>query len=242
MRAGPKGSTAGSKEGVAVLCLLLNSLYLKMLDVFGMGLLGWVGFGRQMACQTWASLISTIQWASISQMVQAQRVFTSLMASAVSDSIWWRTMPKLETCFLHLASREDLVNIKWPRNLLASSWSWATSMEGAPPLGPEVSTKGEEETCISANVGLSISASSGVLTWEEVSTSLAESSGLRGSGVAMARNPGLFGVELPDPMPEVSRAAQDRSSLTSIVILIWTSALGGSLGGAAGRSRAQNTT
>ena len=39
-RAGPKGSTAGGKEDEAVLSLLLNSLCLQMLDVFGMGLLG----------------------------------------------------------------------------------------------------------------------------------------------------------------------------------------------------------
>ena len=45
--------------------------------------------------------------------------------------------------------------------------------------------------------------------------------------MAKARDPGLFGVELPDARPEVSRTAWDRSSLTSMVILIWPSALGG---------------
>ena len=39
-RAGPKGSTTDGKEGKAVLSLLLNSLCLQALDVFGMGLLG----------------------------------------------------------------------------------------------------------------------------------------------------------------------------------------------------------
>ena len=53
-------------------------------------------------------------------------------------------------------------------------------------------------------MGSSISASSGALTWEEVSTGLAESSSLRGSIVAKAREPGLFGVELPDARPKVS--------------------------------------
>ena len=33
------------REGEAVLSLLLNGLCLQMLDVFGIGLLGWVGFG-----------------------------------------------------------------------------------------------------------------------------------------------------------------------------------------------------
>ena len=60
-----------------------------------------------------------------------------------------------------------------------------------------------------------------------MSTGLAESSSLRGSGVAKARDPGPFGVELLDARPEVSRTAQDRSLLTSMVMLIWPSALGG---------------
>ena len=50
--------------------------------------------------------------------------------------------------------------------------------------------------------------------------------GLRESSVAKAREPGLFGVELLGAMPEVSKVAQD-SSLTSMVILIWPSALEG---------------
>ena len=80
---------------------------------------------------------------------------------------------------------------------------------------------------IFSNMGSSISASSGALTWEEVSTSSAESSSLRGCVVAKARESGLFGVKLPDARPEVSRTAQDKSSLTSMVILTWPSALKG---------------
>ena len=41
-----------------------------------------------------------------------------------------------------------------------------------------------------------------------------------------ARDLGLLGVELLDARPEVSRNVQDRSSLTSMVILIWPSSLG----------------
>ena len=41
---------------------------------------------RKVACWTLASLISAVPWVSASQMVQAQRAFTSLMASIVSDS------------------------------------------------------------------------------------------------------------------------------------------------------------
>ena len=45
--------------------------------------------------------------------------------------------------------------------------------------------------------------------------------------MAKARDPSLFGVELLDARPGVSRTAQDRSSLTSMVMPIWPSALGG---------------
>ena len=64
-----------------------------------------------------------------------------------------------------------------------------------------------------------------------------ESSGLRGSGVAKTRDPGLFGVELPDARPEVSRIAWDRNLLTSMVMLIWPSTLGEGPGGASGQGR-----
>ena len=45
--------------------------------------------------------------------------------------------------------------------------------------------------------------------------------------MAKARDPGLFGVELPDARPKESRTAQDSSLLTSMVMLIWLSTLGG---------------
>ena len=54
----------------------------------------------QAVCWTLALLISTTWWASTSLMVQAQRAFTSLMASVTSDSFWQRAIPKSETCFL----------------------------------------------------------------------------------------------------------------------------------------------
>ena len=56
---------------------------------------------------------------------------------------------------------------------------------------------------------------------------MVESSGLRSTSVTKARELDLFGLELLDAMPEVSRTAQDRSSLTSMVILIWPSTIGG---------------
>ena len=54
-----------------------------------------------------------------------------------------------------------------------------------------------------------------------------ESSRLRDSGAAKARDPGLFGVELLDARPEVSKTAWDSSFLTFMVMLIWLSTLGG---------------
>ena len=66
-----------------------------------------------------------------------------------------------------------------------------------------------------------------MLTREEVTTGLAESSGLRGRVVTKSREPGLYGVELPDTRHKVSNTAQDSSLLTSMVMLIWLSALGG---------------
>ena len=150
----------------------------------------------QVACQTMALLISTAQWVSASLMLWAQRAFDSLMASVVSDSFWQRVIPKSETCFLWWVSIEDLVANKCPRALLASSWSQVTSKEVASLLGPGILTGGEGEAWISSRVGYSSSASFGRLTREEVSTGLMQSSDLRSSGVAKARDPGLFRVEL----------------------------------------------
>ena len=181
----------------------------------------------QVACQIVALLISTTQWASASLIVWAQGAFSSLMALVISDSLLQRAIPKSETCFLWWVSIEDLVTNKYPQTLLASSWSCVTSKEEVSLLGPEVLAGGEGEAWVSSRVGSSMSASSGMLNWEEVSTGLADSSSLRGSGVAKARDSGLFGVELPDARPEVSRTAWDRSLLTSMVMLIWPSTFGG---------------
>ena len=118
----------------------------------------------QAACQTSSSPISTAQLASMFLMVKAQRVFTSLMALVISDSFWQRAIPKSETCFPQGVLIEDLVANKHPRSRLASSLSQVTSKEGAPPLGPGVSTGREGEAWISSRVGSSISRSSGTLT------------------------------------------------------------------------------
>ena len=69
--------------------------------------------------------------------------------------------------------------------------------------------------------------SSGVPTWEDVSTSLGKSSGLGGRNVTQTTGSSLFEAELPDVCPEVSHTAWDKSSLTSVVMLTCPSALGG---------------
>ena len=79
---------------------------------------------------------------------------------------------------------------------------------------------------ISSREESSISASSGALTWDDLSTGLVKSSCLGGRGVTRTMGSSLFGVELLDACPEVSSAAWDRSSLTSMVMLTCPSALG----------------
>ena len=136
-------------------------------------------------------------------------------------------MPSSQTNFCQWASMEDLIDSSSLKALLASSQRWAASEGGAPPLGPGVSDLGEEAVGISYREASSISASSGVLTWDDVSTGWGKSSGLVGRSMTRTMGSNLFGVEFPDACPDVSNAAQDRSSLTSMVMLTSLSAFGG---------------
>ena len=122
---------------------------------------------------------------------------------------------------------EDLVASSSPRALLASFQRWAASEGGAPPLGPGVLAVGEEAVGISSREVSSISASSGVLTWEDVPTGWGKSSGLVGRGVTRMIGSSLFGVEFPDTCPDLSNPTQDRSSFTSMVMLASPSTFGG---------------
>ena len=72
---------------------------------------------------------------------------------------------------------------------------------------------------ISSREASPISASSGVLTWDDVSIGQGKSSGLVGEGVTRTMGSSLFGVEFPDTCPDVSNPTSDRSSLTSMVML-----------------------
>ena len=72
------------------------------------------------------------------------------------------------------------------------------TLGGAPPLGPGVSAVGEVAVGISSREASAISASSGVLTWDDVSTGPERSLSLWGGGVSTTMGFGLFGVEFPD--------------------------------------------
>ena len=136
------------------------------------------------------------------------------MDSAISDSFQQRAMPCSQTNFCQWASMVDLVANCSPKASLASSQRWPASAGGALPLGPGV-------------LASPISASSGVLTWDDVSTGLERSAHLWGRDMSTTTGFSLFGVEFPDAGPDVSNTTWDRSSLTSMVMLTSLSAFGG---------------
>ena len=79
---------------------------------------------------------------------------------------------------------DDLVASSSPRALLAFSWRWPTSLGGVPLLGLGVSAMGEGTVGISSREASPISASSGALTWDDVSTGPERSPCLWGRGVS----------------------------------------------------------
>ena len=145
--------------------------------------------------------------------------FGFLDGCVVSDLFRWRAMPSSQTNFCWWTSMDDLVASSPPRVLLASSQRWLASSVGAPPLGPGVSAVGKEAAGISSREASPISASSGVLTWDDVSTGLERSPGLWGRGVSTTTGFSPFGVEFTHACPDMSNTTQDRSSLTSMVML-----------------------
>ena len=114
---------------------------------------------------------------------------------------------------------DDLVVSSPSRALLASSWRWPASVGGATLLGPSVLAVVEGPAWISSKEASTISVSSGVLIWNDVSTGLERSPNLLGGGVSMTMGFSLFGVEFSDTCPDVSNPTRDRSSLTSMVML-----------------------
>ena len=89
---------------------------------------------------------------------------------------------------------DDLVASSSPRALLASSQRWLASAGEVSLLGPGVSDVGEGVVGISSREASPISASSGALTWDDVSTGPEISSSLWGGGVSMTMRFGLFGL------------------------------------------------
>ena len=80
---------------------------------------------------------------------------------------------------------DDLVASSSPRALLASFQRWSASLVGVLLLGPNVLGMGEGAVGISSREASPISASSGALTWEDVSTGPERSPNLVGRGMSM---------------------------------------------------------
>ena len=76
-------------------------------------------------------------------------------------------------------------------------------------LDPGVAAVGEMVVGTSSREASDISTSFGVLTWDEVSTSLERSLTLWGGDVSTITGIGLFGVDFPDTRPDMSNIAQD---------------------------------
>ena len=122
-------------------------------------------------------------------------------------------MPSSQTTFYLWALMDDLVASSSPRALLAFSQRWFASAGGVPLLGPGVSAMGEMVVGTSSREASAISASSGVLTWDDVSTGLERSLSLWDGGVSMTMGFGPFGVKFPDMSPDVSNFTQAGDSL-----------------------------
>ena len=133
--------------------------------------------------------------------------------------ILMRAMPNSTTNFHQWGSMEDLITSRISQGLVSLFPEMSHIWGRVPLLGLRASTVGEEGAGISSREASSISASLGVLTWDDVSTGWGKSSGLVGKGVTRTMGSHLFGVELPDTSSDVSRTAQDRSSLTPMVML-----------------------
>ena len=174
-----------------------------------------------------ASLIVVEQRVLASWVEQAQMTLASLLDSIVLESFWQRAMPSFQTNFCQWALMDDLVASRSPRAWLPSSQRWSASVGGVPPLGPSVLALGEIAVGFSSREVSPISPSSRALTWDDVSTGLGKPPSLGGGGVSTTMGFSPFWVEFPDTCPDMSNTTQDRSSLTSMVMLNSLSAFGG---------------
>ena len=174
-----------------------------------------------------ASLMATEQAVLASQMVWVQMALASLMDSAVLESFWRSSIPNSQTAFCLQVSMDDLVASSSSRALLAFSWSWPMFAGGVMLLDLGVTAMGEMVVGISPNEASAILTSSVVFTWDEVSNGFGRSFSLWGGGLSMTTGFGLFGVEFPDPWPDLSNIAWGRRLLTSMVMLTSLSSFGG---------------
>ena len=180
--------------------------------------------------QVQVTLVSLIvaEWrASASRVAWAQMALASLMDSIVSESFRWSSMSNSQTTFCLPVLMDDLVASSSSRTLLALSQRWHVSVGWVLPLGPGVSAMEEMVVGTSSREASTISASSGALTWDDVSTGLERDLSLWGGGASMTTGLGLLGVKFPDTWPDVSNIAWDRRLLTSMVMLTSLSSFGG---------------
>ena len=106
-------------------------------------------------------------------------------------------MPSSQTTFHLWALMDDLVASSSSRALLVFSQNWLASPRGTMLLDPGVMAMAEMVVGTSSREASAISTSFGVITWDEVSTSLERSLSLWGGGVSMTTGFGLFGGQVP---------------------------------------------
>ena len=125
-----------------------------------------------------ASCMEQAQVALASLMAVSQTALASLIDLVVSDLFWQRNIPSSQTNFSQWVLMDDLVASSSPRAFLAFSQRQPVSLGGVLLLGPGVSAMGKGTVGISSREASPISASSGVLTWDDMSTGLERSANL----------------------------------------------------------------
>ena len=132
--------------------------------------MGGLGFFDSLDVGDLCSLDSCKHRASASRVTWEQIALASLMDSAVMDSFLQSSIPSSQMA-LHLwPSMDALVASSSSRALLAFSWSSAASVGGVMFLDLVVVAMGEMVVETPSRNTSAISASSKVLTWDEVST------------------------------------------------------------------------
>ena len=134
-------------------------------------------------------------------------------------------------CFLQQASMDALVISSHPMDMFISLWHWIT-LAGRTPVSTSEGVLVGWKVGVLATLGawligtVSSSIATCGNTWEEATTGMEESSILVEGGAPRAADFGLSGVESPSTWLEVSSITHDRSSWTSVVMLMWLSVLG----------------